>query len=419
MSSACALAIGGCDARRVERRRLRRRHPRPVVERRLVAELADRQVGLDHPALFDDEALAVGRLADDGEIEPPFAEDRLGLRLLFGLEHHQHALLALGEHHLVGAHAFFAAGQAVEVEFDAEVALGAHLDRRRGQPRRAHVLDRDDRARRHQFEAGFKQQLFGERIADLHRRPLRLRVGLERGRGHRRAVDAVAAGLGAEIDDRVPDPGRLGVENRVGARDADRHRVDQDVAVVALVEADRAADRRHAERIAVAADARHHAGDEMAGLGMVGRAEAQEVEARHRPRAHGEDVAQDAADPGRRALIGLDERGVVVALHLEDDRVAVADVDDAGVLARALDHPRGLGRQFPQMEARRLVGTMLVPHRRDDAELGVARRAPDQGDEPLIFLGFQPMADRQRLVDLRFFVAQIARPAARGRIGGA
>ena len=31
--------------------------------------------------------------------------------------------------------------------------------------------------------------------------------------------------------------------------------------------------------------------------------------------------------------------GMVVALHLEDDRVAVADVDHAGILARALDAP--------------------------------------------------------------------------------
>ena len=38
-----------------------------------------------------------------------------------------------------------------------------------------------------------------------------------------------------------------------------------------------------------------------------------------RARAHGEDVAQDAADAGRRALVGLDVGWVVVALHLEDD----------------------------------------------------------------------------------------------------
>ena len=85
------------------------------------------------------------------------------------------------------------------------------------------------------------------------------------------------------------------------------------------MEIDLAADRRHAEGIAVAADAGDDAGDEMAGLRMVRRAEAQRVQRRDRPRAHGEDVAQDAADAGRRALIGLDEGGVVVALHLEDD----------------------------------------------------------------------------------------------------
>jgi hypothetical protein len=49
--------------------------------------------------------------------------------------------------------------------------------------------------------------------------------------------------------------------------------------------------------------------------------------------AHGEDVAQDAADAGRRALVGLDIGGVVVALHLEDHRLSVADIDHARVLA--------------------------------------------------------------------------------------
>ena len=79
----------------------------------------------------------------------------------------------------------------------------------------------------------------------------------------------------------------------------------------------------------------------MARLGMGGLAEAQRVHRRDGARAHGEDVAQDAADAGRRTLVGLDEGGVVVALHLEDDGVAVADVDDAGILARALDDASG------------------------------------------------------------------------------
>ncbi len=126
----------------------------------------------------------------------------------------------------------------------------------------------------------------------------------------------------------------------VRAGEAHRHGVDEDVAVVGGVEGDAAAHRRHAEGIAVAADAGHDAGHEVARLRVVGRAEAQHVEAGDRPRPHGEHVAQDAADPRRRALVGLDEGGVVVALHLEHAGEPVADVDHAGVLARALDHLR-------------------------------------------------------------------------------
>jgi hypothetical protein len=109
------------------------------------------------------------------------------------------------EHHLVGRHRLFAAGHAVEVEPDAEAALVAHLDRRAGQPGRAHVLDRDHRARGHEFQARLQQALFGERVADLHGRALFLGVGAEFGRGHGRPADPVAPGLGAQVDDRHAD----------------------------------------------------------------------------------------------------------------------------------------------------------------------------------------------------------------------
>ena len=166
------------------------------------------------------------------------------------------------------------------------------------------------------------------------------RFVVELGRRHGGAVDAVAAGLGADVDDGQADALGRRVEDLVGAREADAHGVDQDVVVVALVEVGLAADRRHADAIAVAADAGDDAVDEVARLGMVGRAEAQRVQVGDGARAHGEHVAHDAADAGRRALVGLDVARVVVALHLEDDAVAVAEVDDAGVLAGALDHLR-------------------------------------------------------------------------------
>ena len=128
------------------------------------------------------------------------------------------------------------------------------------------------------------------------------RLVVEFGRRHGRAVDAVAAGLGADIDDGHADALGGRVEDLVGLGEADAHGVDEDVAVVARVEIGLAADGRHADAIAVAADAGDDAVDEMARLGMVGRAEAQRVQVGDGPRAHGEDVAQDAADAGRRAL---------------------------------------------------------------------------------------------------------------------
>jgi hypothetical protein len=39
---------------------------------------------------------------------------------------------------------------------------------------------------------------------------------------------------------------------------------------------------------------------------------------------------------------------MVVALDLERDRLAVAEVDDAGVLTGALKDPRGVGREALQ-----------------------------------------------------------------------
>ena len=365
----------------VEGRQLRARHMRPVVERRLVAKLLDRQIGLHLSPMLDDEAQGVRRLADDCEVEAPFAEDRFRPGFLRRIEHHEHALLAFRQHHFVGAHAGFATRDLVEIELDAEIALGAHLDRRRGEPGGAHVLNGDDAAAGHDLETGFEQQLFRKWIADLYGRALLVAPVVEFRRRHRRAVDAVAARLRAEINDRPADARGLGVENLVAARDAHRHGVDENIAVVAAVEIHRAADGRHAERIAVAADAGHHAFQQMARARMRRRAEAQQIEAGDRPRPHGEHVAQNSADTRGRTLIRLDERGMVVALHLEDAGLAVADVDDAGVFARPLNHPGSLRRQAAQMQPRGFIGTMLVPHGRENTQFGVGRRAPDQRGE--------------------------------------
>jgi len=111
---------------------------------------------------------------------------------------------------------------------------------------------------------------------------------------------------------------------------------------------------------------------------VIRRAEAKAVEERDRPRAHRDDVPEDAADPGRRALERLDRRGMVVALDLEGDGLALAEVDDACVLARALEDARRRGRETAEERRGVLIRAVLRPEQREDRELEVVRLAAEQ-----------------------------------------
>ena len=155
----------------------------------------------------------------------------------------------------------------------------------------------------------------------------------------RHPADAVAAGLRAEQHDDVADAAGGRQLDALLRHHAEAQRVDERVALVGRVEDDLAADVGQAQAVPVAADAGDDAGQHAGGVGVVGVAEAQRVHDEHRTRAHREDVAHDAADAGRRALVGLDVARVVVRLDLEGDGQALADVDDAGVLAHADEHP--------------------------------------------------------------------------------
>ena len=114
------------------------------------------------------------------------------LAAFFGDE--EHALLALAQHHFVGGHAGFALGHMVEIHLDADAAARAHLATGAGEAGRAHVLNADDRAGLHRFQAGFEEKLLHEGIADLDVGALLLGAFFEFFAGHGRAVDAVAAG---------------------------------------------------------------------------------------------------------------------------------------------------------------------------------------------------------------------------------
>ena len=188
-----------------------------------------------------------------------------------------------------------------------DAAARAHLAGRTRQTRRRPCPEADDRARLHDLETRLHQELLHERIADLHRRTFLRRLVVELGRRHRRAVDAVAAGLGADIEHRVAFAVRGAFDDFVGARDAEAQHVDQRIAGVDRIERDFAPDGRDADAVAVAADACNHAGEDSTRERRIERSKPQRVQQADRSRTHREDVADDAADAGRRTLIRLDE----------------------------------------------------------------------------------------------------------------
>jgi hypothetical protein len=192
-----------------------------------------------------------------------------------------------------------------------------------------------------QLQARLDQALLFERVAHLHRRTLLFAALFETGgREHARATDAIAAGRRSEQHREVVGTFGLREHETFLRQDAEAEHVDERVVAVCVVEHDFAADGGHADRVAVAADSRDNAFEEIARARIVEAAETQRIHQRDRTRAHGEDVTDDAADPRRRALVGLDCRRVVVTLDAHRNREPFTDVDDARAFARTDQHPR-------------------------------------------------------------------------------
>ncbi len=278
-----------------------------------------------------------------------------------------------------------------------DLAAGGHLRRGRRQPGGAQVLERGQRAAVQQLQARLHDALLLERVADLHRRALGVVLGVQLGRGqHRRAADAVAARARAHEHQQVAHArgGRAGQPVVVG--DAQAHGVDQAVGLVRALEVDLAADGGHADGVAVVADARDRAVQQVQRARRLQLAEAQRVQDGDRPRADREHVAQDAADARGRALERLDRGRVVVRLDLERDGHAVAHVHGAGVLARAHQQVRPLDRQPAQQLLRVLVGAVLGPHQAEHGQLEPVGVAPHLlADELVLGVGQAELAVRR------------------------
>ena len=158
-----------------------------------------------------------------------------------------------------------------------------------------------------------------------------MRVGGQVGTGERGTVDAVLAGGRADDEHRIARPPRRGAHRLACLDDTGGHGIDQNIVVVAGHEVHFAADGGYAKTVAVVADALDHAGDEVFHPVSGRRTETQAVERGDGSGAHGKNIAVNAAHAGRRALVGLDGRGVVMAFDLEHTAQSVANVHQPGV----------------------------------------------------------------------------------------
>jgi hypothetical protein len=100
---------------------------------------------------------------------------------------------------------------------------------------------------------------------------------------------------------------------------------------------------------------------------------------------------------------------MVVALDLERDRLAVADVDDAGVFAWPLEDTVSRTGQPLQEERRMLVAAVLGPQEREDRELEMIRLPVEQVADPGELAVRQPEGAMKRLFRYRRQVAQCSR----------
>jgi hypothetical protein len=91
---------------------------------------------------------------------------------------------------------------------------------------------------------------------------------------------------------------------------------------------------------------------------------------------------------------------VVVALDLERDRLAVAEVEHACVLARALEHAVALAREPAEEQRRMLVAAVLGPEQREHRQLEVVRVAPHERADTVELLVRQTEGAVERFRDL-------------------
>src|SRR5258707_117079 len=130
-------------------------------------------------------------------------------------------------------------------------------------------------------------------------------------------MNAVAARLSAHVDHGIANTLRLPVKHFILLEDAQSENIHQRISDVPLFEDALTAHCGHDEAVAVMRNAGNHALQNTPVARNVERTKAQGIHHGNGAGSHGEDVAQDAADSGRRALKRLYKTRMVVRFDLE------------------------------------------------------------------------------------------------------
>ena len=357
-----------------------------VVDRGVVGQGAGGHLGRHLAVLEHPHHVFLQHPAHHGRLQAPAGETLHQHLLRAGLHHKQHPLLGFAEQKLIGRHAGLAGGHAIEVQLDAQTPLGGHLRAAAGEAGGTHILGGHHIATREGLQAGLNQPFLEERITHLHGGPI-IQGGLgELGGRKTGAAHAVAAGGAAHVNHRIAHALGAGADDLLGFHQPQGHGVHQRVAGVAGIEGHLTAHGGHAHAVAVVGDACHHALHQAHVALIFQGPKAQGIEQGNRPGTHGEDVAQDAAHTRGRPLERLHRRGVVVALDLEGQALALAQIHHAGVLARAHQDAGASGGETRKQRPRVAVAAVLRPHHPKHAQLSPVG-GPAQAAADLVVIG--------------------------------
>ena len=127
-------------------------------------------------------------------VQIPLVENTLHDRFIALFHHHKHALLRLTEEDFKRLHIRLSQWHFVQINVHAHSTGSRHFRGRASDARRAHVLHAAHRIGSGEFEGRLKQQLFLERIANLHGWQILCTLSGDVFRGERSALDAVLSG---------------------------------------------------------------------------------------------------------------------------------------------------------------------------------------------------------------------------------